>query len=211
MRRSSLLVPLAVLLLVSGCVAIKFGREFPSPDRQLIVLQRQGAFILTPTLLLNRQIAGFCPRQPLPMFIEQRPEFKPRRGTDSVITLLEQPPQMPHGKSAPIREQGQLGGAQMLADQRELLGHRRMSVLVAIDRVPKQRQRPEVVHIGAQPRVNHERAVGGVIGLVYRQYLPEAWWFATFPGIAIFLVVFGFNLLGDGLRDVVDPRLRRSR
>ena len=44
-----------------------------------------------------------------------------------------------------------------------------------------------------------------------RQYLPEAWWFATFPGIAIFLVVFGFNLLGDGLRDVVDPRLRHSR
>ncbi len=44
-----------------------------------------------------------------------------------------------------------------------------------------------------------------------RQYLPDAWWFATFPGIAIFLVVFGFNLLGDGLRDVVDPRLRRSR
>lgn len=44
-----------------------------------------------------------------------------------------------------------------------------------------------------------------------RQYLPEAWWFSTFPGIAIFLVVFGFNLLGDGLRDVVDPRLRRSR
>ena len=44
-----------------------------------------------------------------------------------------------------------------------------------------------------------------------RQYLPEAWWFSTFPGIAIFVVVFGFNLLGDGLRDVVDPRLRRSR
>jgi peptide/nickel transport system permease protein len=44
-----------------------------------------------------------------------------------------------------------------------------------------------------------------------RQYLPEVWWFAMFPGIAIFLVVFGFNLLGDGLRDVVDPRLRRSR
>lgn len=44
-----------------------------------------------------------------------------------------------------------------------------------------------------------------------RQYLPDAWWFATFPGIAIFLVVFGFNLVGDGLRDVVDPRLRRSR
>ena len=44
-----------------------------------------------------------------------------------------------------------------------------------------------------------------------RQYLPEAWWFSTFPGLAIFLTVLGFNLLGDGLRDIVDPRLRRSR
>ncbi len=44
-----------------------------------------------------------------------------------------------------------------------------------------------------------------------RQYLPEAWWFATFPGLAIFAVVLGFNLLGDGLRDLIDPRLRRSR
>src|SRR6185295_5752837 len=44
-----------------------------------------------------------------------------------------------------------------------------------------------------------------------RQYLPEAWWFSTFPGLAIFLTVIGFNLLGDGLRDIVDPRLRRSR
>ena len=44
-----------------------------------------------------------------------------------------------------------------------------------------------------------------------RQYLPEAWWFSTFPGLAIFLAVLGFNLLGDGLRDIVDPRLRRSR
>jgi len=44
-----------------------------------------------------------------------------------------------------------------------------------------------------------------------RQYLPDAWWFSTFPGFAIFLTVLGFNLLGDGLRDIVDPRLRRSR
>ena len=43
------------------------------------------------------------------------------------------------------------------------------------------------------------------------QFLPEAWWFATFPGMAIFLTVLGFNLLGDGLRDLIDPRLRRSR
>jgi len=44
-----------------------------------------------------------------------------------------------------------------------------------------------------------------------REFLPDAWWFATFPGLAIFVVVFAFNLLGDGLRDIVDPRLRRSR
>ena len=44
-----------------------------------------------------------------------------------------------------------------------------------------------------------------------REFLPDAWWFAAFPGLAIFLVVFAFNLLGDGLRDIVDPRLRRSR
>ncbi len=44
-----------------------------------------------------------------------------------------------------------------------------------------------------------------------RQYLPAAWWLVTFPGLAIFLTVLGFNLIGDGLRDVIDPRLRRSR
>ena len=44
-----------------------------------------------------------------------------------------------------------------------------------------------------------------------RNYLPDAWWYATFPGLAILLTVLGFNLLGDGLRDLVDPRLRRSR
>jgi len=44
-----------------------------------------------------------------------------------------------------------------------------------------------------------------------RQHLPDAWWFATFPGLAILFLVLGFNLLGDGLRDAADPRLRRSR
>ncbi len=43
-----------------------------------------------------------------------------------------------------------------------------------------------------------------------REFLPDAWWYATAPGIAIFLVVMGFNLLGDGLRDILDPRIRRS-
>jgi peptide/nickel transport system permease protein len=43
-----------------------------------------------------------------------------------------------------------------------------------------------------------------------RKYLREAWWFSTFPGVAILLTVFAFNLLGDGLRDVFDPRARRG-
>ena len=41
-----------------------------------------------------------------------------------------------------------------------------------------------------------------------RAYLRSAWWIATFPGLAIMLVVMAFNLLGDGLRDLLDPRLR---
>ena len=42
-----------------------------------------------------------------------------------------------------------------------------------------------------------------------RDYLSNAWWLATLPGVAISLVVLGANLLGDGLRDLLDPRLRQ--
>jgi peptide/nickel transport system permease protein len=42
-----------------------------------------------------------------------------------------------------------------------------------------------------------------------RSFLLDQWWISTFPGIAIAIVVLGFNLLGDGLRDIMDPRLRR--
>jgi peptide/nickel transport system permease protein len=38
----------------------------------------------------------------------------------------------------------------------------------------------------------------------------EYWWVATFPGLAIFSVVLGFNFLGDGLQDLLNPRLRRD-
>jgi peptide/nickel transport system permease protein len=38
-------------------------------------------------------------------------------------------------------------------------------------------------------------------------YMRSAWWYPIFPGIVIMIVVFGFNLLGDGLRDALDPRL----
>ncbi len=41
-----------------------------------------------------------------------------------------------------------------------------------------------------------------------RSVIYRAWWLATFPGVAIATLVLGFNLLGDGLRDVLDPRMR---
>ena len=40
-----------------------------------------------------------------------------------------------------------------------------------------------------------------------RDYLREAWWISTFPGLSILLTVLAMNLVGDGLRDVLDPRL----
>lgn len=43
-----------------------------------------------------------------------------------------------------------------------------------------------------------------------RAFLPGAWWDAAAPGIAILVLVMAFNLFGDGLRDVLDPRLRRQ-
>jgi peptide/nickel transport system permease protein len=42
-----------------------------------------------------------------------------------------------------------------------------------------------------------------------RQMLSNAWWLTTFPGLAIMVAVLAVNLLGDGLRDALDPRLRR--
>lgn len=41
-----------------------------------------------------------------------------------------------------------------------------------------------------------------------RAYLRDQWWISTFPGLAIMLTVLGMNLLGDGLRDALDPRLK---
>ena len=43
-----------------------------------------------------------------------------------------------------------------------------------------------------------------------REYLTSAWWVATFPGLAIMFTVLGINLLGDWLRDILDPRLLTS-
>jgi peptide/nickel transport system permease protein len=42
-----------------------------------------------------------------------------------------------------------------------------------------------------------------------RKFMLDQWWVATMPGVAIFVVSLGFNLLGDGLRDVLDPKAHR--
>jgi peptide/nickel transport system permease protein len=44
-----------------------------------------------------------------------------------------------------------------------------------------------------------------------RTYVLEQWWVAAFPGLAIFVTSLAFNLLGDGLREALDPKIRRSR
>ncbi|WP_156419436.1 ABC transporter permease, partial [Aureimonas sp. AU12] len=56
--------------------------------------------------------------------------------------------------------------------------------------------------LGAQPPL----AEWGAMISSGRQYLLTHWWVATIPGIAILLVSLGFNLLGDALRDILDPR-----
>ena len=42
-----------------------------------------------------------------------------------------------------------------------------------------------------------------------RRFIIDQWWVATMPGLAIFVVALGFNLLGDGLRDVLDPKAQK--
>ncbi len=59
--------------------------------------------------------------------------------------------------------------------------------------------------LGAQP----PQPEWGAMIAAGRRFLIDQWWVATMPGIAIFFVSLGFNLLGDGLRDVLDPKARK--
>ena len=43
-----------------------------------------------------------------------------------------------------------------------------------------------------------------------RIYISTAWWLPLFPGLCIFITVLGINLLGDAMRDILDPRLKRT-
>jgi peptide/nickel transport system permease protein len=61
------------------------------------------------------------------------------------------------------------------------------------------------VGLGAQP----PSAEWGLMLSNARNYFRDAWWYITFPGVALTLTVFAFNILGDGLQDALDPRSGR--
>ena len=59
--------------------------------------------------------------------------------------------------------------------------------------------------LGAQPPTPE----WGLMTYIGHTYLFTSWWCSTFPGLAIFFATLAFNLFGDGLRDILDPRTRR--
>jgi dipeptide transport system permease protein len=59
--------------------------------------------------------------------------------------------------------------------------------------------------LGAQPPASE----WGTMLADAREFVLRAWWVVTFPGLMILLTVLAFNLLGDGLRDALDPKLKR--
>lgn len=59
--------------------------------------------------------------------------------------------------------------------------------------------------MGAQPPTPE----WGLMTAEGRQFMAQAWWLSTFPGLAIFTVVMAVNLMGDGLRSALDPRARK--
>jgi peptide/nickel transport system permease protein len=61
------------------------------------------------------------------------------------------------------------------------------------------------IGLGAQP----PSPEWGTMLSTARSYFREAWWYMTFPGVALTLTVFAFNVLGDGLQDALDPRSGR--
>jgi len=63
------------------------------------------------------------------------------------------------------------------------------------------------IGLGAQPPLPE----WGAMISTGRKFIFDQWWVATIPGAAIFVVSLGFNLLGDALRDLLDPHLRQRR
>jgi peptide/nickel transport system permease protein len=59
------------------------------------------------------------------------------------------------------------------------------------------------IGLGAQPPTPE----WGAMVTQGRAYIISEWWMSTFPGLAIMISVIGFNLFGDGLREILDPKL----
>ena len=57
---------------------------------------------------------------------------------------------------------------------------------------------------------SRQRRNGAPCSLMPVSSFPAAWWVVTFPGLAILITVLAINLIGDGLRDALDPKLKRS-
>jgi peptide/nickel transport system permease protein len=60
------------------------------------------------------------------------------------------------------------------------------------------------IGLGAQP----PEPEWGLMVSIGRRFVSPWWWYPIFPGLAIIVLVLGFNLLGDGMRDVLDPEMR---
>jgi len=61
------------------------------------------------------------------------------------------------------------------------------------------------IGLGAQPPIPE---LGAMLSEA-RNYIRESWWFPVFPGLAVSITVLAFNLVGDGFRDILDPKFRR--
>ncbi len=60
--------------------------------------------------------------------------------------------------------------------------------------------------MGAQPPASE----WGTMLAEAREFILRAWWVVTLPGLTILISVLAINLMGDGLRDALDPKLKRS-
>jgi peptide/nickel transport system permease protein len=62
------------------------------------------------------------------------------------------------------------------------------------------------IGLGAQPPTPE----WGAMVNSARAYAIDQWWYAAFPGLSILVTVVGFNLLGDGIRDILDPKSKQG-
>lgn len=68
---------------------------------------------------------------------------------------------------------------------------------------------PKGIGICGGRKSDWQSAEWGAMISTGRQYILSHWWYPTFPGIAILITVLGFNLIGDGLRDFLDPKTKK--